>query len=227
MPTDSNVPNDAPRHLVVLGHPAPGSFNHAVAARYCAEIKACGQHAILRDLYALDFDPRLREDRRPGRQTGMSADVANELNHLRAADVLVLVYPIWFGMPPAIVKGYIDRVMGVALTPSAIRDHVPDSVLRNKRLTIFSSSGMTTSWLDGQGQLGALRQAFDEYLMGIFGMRSGGHVHFDAIVDGLKKQFVEENLFTVGEQARKLCSELLAERHAAQAHAAIAHTIRD
>jgi NAD(P)H dehydrogenase (quinone) len=227
MPATNSVPDDAPRHVVVLGHPSLGSFNHAVASRYCAAVRACGQHAILRDLYALDFDPRLREDRRPGRQTGMSADVANELSHLRAADVLVLVYPIWFGMPPAIVKGYIDRVMGVALTPSAIRDHVTDSVLRNKRLAIFSSSGMTASWLDEQGQLGALRQAFDEYLMGVFGMRSGGHVHFDAIVEGLKKQFVEENLFTVEEQARKLCSEILAERHEAKARAAIGDAAGD
>ncbi len=227
MLAEHTAPDDAPRHVVVLGHPSTGSFNHAVAARYCATVKACGQHAVLRDLYALDFDPRLRENRRPGRQDGMSGDVANELGHLRTADVVVLVYPIWFGMPPAIVKGYIDRVMGVALTPSAIREHVTDSILGSKRLTIFSSSGMTTSWLNEQGQLGALHQAFDRYLMDIFGMFDGGHVHFDAIVDGLKKQFVEENLLKVEETARKLCSDVHAEQHTAATRTIIGSAAND
>lgn len=208
------------RHVVVLGHPDPHSFNHAIAARYCAAVRACGQEAVVRDLYALDFDPRLHADHRPGRATNaLSADVARELGLLRGAAVILFVYPLWFGMPPAMIKGYVDRVLGGALTPNDIKNHVPDAILRGTRFATFSTSATTRAWLEEQGQWRALRQAFDVYLLSIFGMRDGGHVHFDAIVDPLDPHYAGETLLAVETQARALCSKALAERHAAAVEA--------
>ncbi|MEG3123388.1 NAD(P)H-dependent oxidoreductase [Sphingomonas sp. GB1N7] len=213
------------RHVVILGHPAPGSFNHEVAERYCQTVRDNGQEAVIRDLYALEFDPCLRADRRPGHATGMSADVAHEIGLLQQADVILLVYPIWFGMPPAIIKGYVDRVLGVALTPKDIRDHHTDSILTNKLFATFSSSATTRIWLDEQGQMESIRQAFDRYLMGIFGLRDGGHIHFGAIVEGMDARFIRQSLLDVGEQARKICSGIQATRHALKAHAALATSV--
>src|SRR5690242_16177972 len=69
------------RHVVVLGHPAAGSFNHQVAETYCQAVRACGQVALLRDLYASGFDPLLKADERLGHGTGaFAADVADELD---------------------------------------------------------------------------------------------------------------------------------------------------
>ncbi|MEO9129697.1 MAG: NAD(P)H-dependent oxidoreductase [Sphingomonas sp.] len=210
----ANGPNAVhpPRHVVVLGHPTPGSFNHAIAERYCATVRECGQEAIIRDLYALDFDPRLHTNRIPGRQTAMSADVAREISFLREADAIILVYPIWFGMPPAIIKGYVDRVMGVELTPAAIKDAIPDSILHDKGFGSFSSSAMTEIWLDEVGQMESVRRAFDGYLVKVFGMRDIGHVHFGAVVEGLSEAFARQNLQDVEDHAMKIC------RAAAEAH---------
>lgn len=220
---ESQAAGPAPiRHVVVLGHPDPGSFNHEVAERYCKAVRDIGHTAVVRDLYELDFDPRLRANRRPGHATGMSADVAHEIGLLRDADVLLFVYPIWFGMPPAIIKGYVDRVLGVALTPSDIRDHQPDSVLAGKWFGTFSSSATTRIWLDEHGQMESIRQAFDRYLMGIFGLRDAGHTHFGAVVEGMDARFVRESLYEVEEQARKICSTVGALRHAVKAKEAIA-----
>jgi NAD(P)H dehydrogenase (quinone) len=210
------------RHVVVLGHPQPGSFNHEMVKRYCETVHANGQEAVVRDLYALDFQPCLPANRRPGHATGMSSDVAHEIGLLRQADVLVFAYPIWFGMPPAIIKGYVDRVLGVALTPADIRDHHPDSVLAGKSFATFSSSATTRIWLDEQGQMEAIRQAFDRYLLAIFGMRDAGHTHFGAIVEGMDARFVRQSLLEVEEQARKICSQLAEARHSGEAQAALA-----
>ena len=176
----------------------------------------------MRDLYALEFDPCLSANCRPGHATGMSADVAREVAFLREADVVVMVYPIWFGMPPAIIKGYVDRVMGVALTPSDVRDHHVDSVLVGKAFATFSSSATTRIWLDEHGQMESIRQAFDRYLIGIFGMRDAGHVHFGAVVDGMNARFVSESLMEVEEHARKVCSQVAADRHSVNAQKALA-----
>lgn len=222
MPDTLTATSTPVRHVIVLGHPAPGSFNHEVAERYCKTVRENGQEAVVRDLYALEFDPCLRADRRPGHATGMSADVAHEIGFLRQADVIVFVYPIWFGMPPAIIKGYVDRVLGVALTPKDIRDHHTDSVLAGVSLTTLSSSATTRLWLDEHGQMGSIRQAFDRYLMGIFGMRDAGHVHFGAIVEGMSARFVREALLEVEEHARKVCSQIAAGRHSLKSAEAMA-----
>ncbi|QNA83721.1 NAD(P)H-dependent oxidoreductase [Sphingomonas sp. So64.6b] len=210
------IANRVPRHVVVLGHPAVDSFNHAIAEKYCATVRACGQEAVLRDLYALDFDPCLHVEHRPGHQTRpMSGDVAGEIALLRGGDTIVFVYPMWFGMPPAIIKGYVDRVLGEALTPRDIAHDVPDAILHGKLFATLSTSATTRPWLDEQGQLDSLRNAFDRYLLKIFGMRDGGHTHFDAIVEGQQEDHARRNLSNVEEQARRLCAELAAEHPAA------------
>ena len=205
----------SPHHVVVLGHPAPGSFNHAIADRYCSTVRACGQQVMLRDLYELGFDPRLYADHRPGRQTNTtSGDVGREMGLLLAADAIVLVYPIWFGMPPAMIKGYVDRVLGHALTPRDITKHVPDYVLSGRHFATFSTSATSLPWLDQQGQLESLKTTFDHYLLQIFGMIDAGHTHFAGIVEGLAKAEAEEILAAVETKARDTCAAIDARRTA-------------
>lgn len=213
------VPNTPIRHVVVLGHPAPASFNRAVAETYCETVRACGQEADLRDLYALGFDPLLKADERPGTPGfAPAADVQAELDRIAEASIITIIYPIWFGMPPAIVKGYVDRVLGAGFRARDIKTGVANPVLQAKRLMLFSSSASTRPWLEEKGQYQGLRQAFETYLSDIFGMEKAGHVHFDAIVEGLKPRFVGENLETVREKTRAVCAAMLAERHEAQLH---------
>lgn len=200
-------------HVVVLGHPASGSFNHAIAERYCLTVRACGQQVTLRDLYELGFDPRLYAEHRPGRPTNiLSGDVVGEMGILQNADAIVFVYPIWFGMPPAMIKGYVDRVLGHVLTPNDITKHVPDYVLADSHFATFSTSATTLPWLDQQGQLAALKLAFDHYLLQIFGLIDAGHTHFAGIVEGLGKAEADKILSTVEAKARETCRTIEAER---------------
>ena len=95
-------------HLIVLGHPSPDSFNAAVANRYAETVRASNQDAVVRDLYALGFDPLLTEaERKPGDADAPPDAVQSELDLVIKSDVLCFVYPLWFGMPPAMIKGYI------------------------------------------------------------------------------------------------------------------------
>lgn len=201
------------RHLIVLGHPGPDGFNHAVAATYGDAVRGSGQEPVLRDLYSLDFDPRLTAAERSASGQGTPGeDVRIELDLIRDCEVIALVYPIWFGMPPAIIKGYVDRVLGAGFAAANLKTGTPSAMLDGKRLIIFSSSATTRPWLEEQGQWQGLRQAFDLYLQNAFGFREVQHVHFDAVVDGGKPHYVDECLATVEDVARKLCATLLMER---------------
>lgn len=206
-----------PSHLVVLGHPDPKSFCATVARAYCEEIEALGQQVALRDLYALGFDPRLAANERSrDARLAAPADLARDIELLRGADVITLVYPIWFGLPPAIIKGYIDRVFGASFDARAIMDADKNPVLGGKRLMLFSSSASTRPWLEEKGQWVALRQAFEAYLRNIFGLRDAGHTHFDSIMLGVSQRVVDECLAVVRERARAVAAEILGEKRARQ-----------
>lgn len=212
--------SDPIRHVIVLGHPTPGSFNHQVADAYCETVRACGHEAILRDLYATGFDPLLKSgERRDATSPTSSTDVIAELAALENVRALVFVYPVWFGSPPAIIKGYIDRVFGAGFGAREVRFGVAHPLLAGARLITFSSSATTTPWLKDRGYI-SLRQAFDNYLTAVFAMREARRTHFDAVVDGLHERLVLEKLEAAREEATRMCAILDQEREHRALHPA-------
>jgi NAD(P)H dehydrogenase (quinone) len=101
------------RVLVVYCHPVPDSFNAAVRDAVLRGLKTAGHEAELVDLYAEGFNPVLSEGERRNYHTEGAniAPVADELARLKGADGLVFVYPTWWYGPPAMLKGWLDRVL--------------------------------------------------------------------------------------------------------------------
>lgn len=212
------MPNDPIRHLVVLAHPRDNSFNHQIAATYCETVRACGQEAFLRDLYANRFDPILETIPEPPELA-----VLYDLTEARRCDALVFVYPIWFGLPPAMIKGYVDRVLGAGFKPDHEHPQANDRFLAGRHMLSFSTSASTNAWLAEVGQAIALPEAFDRYLATVFGLATTEHVHIDSIVEGLNAAYAAEQLERVRQTARKLCATLLSASHRGGALAAVAH----
>ncbi|WP_076488725.1 NAD(P)H-dependent oxidoreductase [Alkalispirochaeta americana] len=101
--------------LVVLAHPNAGSLNHALATEAASVLEELGFSVIFHDLYAERFDPIL-EHREIPRDALQDTVVADHCAELRAAEGIVIIHPNWWGQPPAILKGWVDRVFraGVA-----------------------------------------------------------------------------------------------------------------
>jgi NAD(P)H dehydrogenase (quinone) len=112
----------------VLAHPEPQSFNGHLVRSGAAALEAEGWTTSVSDLYAMGFDPcerreffrnRLAPDRfdvqseqRHASETGTLPEaVVDELALLDRADLLVLQYPMWWHLPPAMLKGWFDRVL--------------------------------------------------------------------------------------------------------------------
>lgn len=135
--------------LVVLAHPRPGSLNHAVADAVADALRAAGARTELRDLYAEGFDPVLRPEETWTAGTDAAALLARTTDPLvrahrdlvAAADLLVVVHPNWWGKPPAMLAGWLDRVLvpGVAY---ALDDAggTPRSLLRLRGLLVVNTS---------------------------------------------------------------------------------------
>jgi putative NADPH-quinone reductase len=100
------------RVLVVYAHPCPESFTAAIRDRALASLAAAAHEARLVDLYAERFDPVLSADERRAYYTPGANEAGREehLAALRWAEALVFVYPTWWYGPPAMIKGWLDRV---------------------------------------------------------------------------------------------------------------------
>lgn len=199
----------AHRHAVILCHPDERSFNAAVAHTYCETVRSLGQQPILRDLYRLGFDPVLKAGERSVTEPlKLSGDVAAELESIRGADVFVLVYPIWFGTPPAMIKGYVERVFGSEFSYRDVHARRPHPLLSGKHLLSITSSGSTATWLDLSGAWMSLRNVFDNYLAKAFSMASSEHLHLESVVEGMTESSGREKLDRVKSFAASICARL-------------------
>lgn len=194
-------------HLVVLGHPGESSFNAAIAHQYNQTVQANYQEVVLRDLYALGFNPLLDETERTANSTdAVAADVRIELDLIEQCDVLTFVFPLWFGMPPAIIKGYVDRVLGAGFKSNEI-GKAEDGAFQGKQLAVLTTSASTLPWLEAHGMWISLRQSFDHYMGTIFGFSASGHYHAGSIVDNLSPLSAQQILHEVSEFARDVCAK--------------------
>ena len=204
---DRPSPPASVTHLIILGHPATESFNAAIAKRYVETVHTSHQKTVLRDLYALGFDPLLKESERfMSKDQPFSPDVEKELDMIRKCDVVTFIFPLWFGTPPAIIKGYVDRVFGAGfrLTDLATQNN---DLFGGKRLAVVTTSASTLPWLESQGVLISLRQSFEQYLKAIFGFAKSYHYHADSLVDNLDQANADRILCEVAEFARSICAE--------------------
>ena len=104
--------------LYIYCHPLPESFHAAIREAALAGLAEAGHRVDLLDLYAEGFDPVLSAEGRrhyhdvTQNQRGLEDYVAR----IKAADVLVMQFPTWCFGPPAMLKGFVDRLMmpGVA-----------------------------------------------------------------------------------------------------------------
>lgn len=209
--------SSAIRHVVILCHPEQESFNASVAHAYSTEVNRHGHEVLVRDLYAMGFHPVLKSAERPGAGFRQFADVEDELALLSTAAVFVLVYPLWFGTPPAMMKGYIERVLGTGVLPGDVQGRSAKGVLAGKRMLSFTSSGLKDIWLDEQGQLQSLITCFDHYLQNAFAMGPSRHFHYGSIVAGMDPRWVRQHLEDVRTQARAIVQDLEQERAATSA----------
>jgi putative NADPH-quinone reductase len=95
---------------IILAHPCPGSFNHAIAATAAETLGKLGHRVIQHDLYQEQFAPLLAEAE-IARDARLDEAVAQHCREIGAADGIIIVHPNWWAMPPAIIKGWLDRVL--------------------------------------------------------------------------------------------------------------------
>lgn len=200
---------DCPKHhYLVLANPSAKSFCHAVARTYVDEVLRQGQTAEICDLYGIALEPALRIEESFTHGDRHHPWVEAELKRVHASGALILVYPIWFGGPPAILKGYVDRVLGAHCGFRRFSEGGAQAAISGRYLLSVTTSGTSLDWLQERGQPRALRAGFDIYLERGFGLRDAGHVDLDEIVPNMSSARATHALAKVAEAAQMVCGLL-------------------
>ena len=137
---------------VYLAHPYEKSFNHAIFNRVNLVLDRLNIKTYTHDLYAEEFNPSLTV-RELGFDVSEDPQVLKYVDELMASDLLIFVHPNWWGMPPAILKGWIDRV----IRPPYAYDYPPDipagdppvQTMTGKRGLVFNTSNTPEEREDG------------------------------------------------------------------------------
>jgi len=131
------------RISVVLAHPRSGSFNHAIAAAAREQLITDGHQVDFHDLYAERFDPLLPESELAS-EGPIPGPLAQYCVEAAGADGFVIVHPNWWGQPPAILKGWIDRVLRAGVAYRFLEgdngEGIPVGLLRARAAIVFNTS---------------------------------------------------------------------------------------
>lgn len=136
------------RAVVIVANPNSSSFSHAIAARLREGLEASGHNVIVHDLYAEGFRAAMSAEEREayhGDVPVIDPLVIEHITDLRDAHTLVFVYPTWWSSLPAVLKGWLERVMvpGVGFVFDE-RHKVRPGLTNVKRLVGIATYG--SSW---------------------------------------------------------------------------------
>jgi len=129
--------------LVVLAHPNEHSFNHAIARTVCETLKVNNHQVTFLDLYKEGFDPLLPASEF-SKDTVLNQTIEHHCQILSGADGIVIVHPDWWGMPPAILTGWIDRVFRPGRAYRFVEgdsgEGIPEGLLKARAAVVLNTS---------------------------------------------------------------------------------------
>lgn len=128
---------------IILAHPNPGSFNHAIAKAAADTLRQNGHQVMLHDLCQEQFPPVFTPaELKPDAKLDPAVD--RHCGEIAHADGIVIVHPNWWGMPPAILKGWIDRVLRPEVAYRFVTNDkgegVPQGLLKAKSAIVFNTA---------------------------------------------------------------------------------------
>jgi putative NADPH-quinone reductase len=178
------------RVSIILAHPRPASFNHAIAEAAREALRQAGHTVNFHDLCAEHFDPLLP----PGelvRGAVLPPIIQQHCDEIVSADGVIVVHPNWWAQAPAILKGWLDRVlrMGVAYRfgTNEKGEGVPIGLLKAQWALVFTTSN-TPQAVDQRLYGDPLEGFWRTCVWGFCGVPHAKRVNYDVIITSTAEQ---------------------------------------
>jgi NAD(P)H dehydrogenase (quinone) len=128
---------------VIVAHPDASSFNHAIARTAADQLNKNGYDVVFHDLYEEKFDPNLPVEE-ISEKAQLSENISFHCTEVSQVQGIIIVHPNWWGQPPAILKGWVDRVLRPGLAyrfeEKDNGEGVPIGLLKASTAIIFNTS---------------------------------------------------------------------------------------
>lgn len=169
------------KHLIVYAHPHADSFNRAILNTAVEALEAQGHEVVVRDLYALEFQPVLSAADTASMRAGQNPqDIATEQKFITDADAITFIYPIWWTGLPAILKGYVDRVFAYGFAYASGEAGI-EKLLTGKKGLIINTHGTPSDIYDQIGMTAGMKMTSDVGIFEFVGIESVDHLFFGSI----------------------------------------------
>lgn len=189
-------------HLILLAHPNPKSFSTWLTDEITEHLVLQGHNVVVRDLYAIGFNPVLtRSDLALLQQGETPEDIKREQDILKDADEITVIYPLWWDNAPAILRGYFERIYtnGFAFKYT---DKGMVGLLTGKKVRIFTPMGNSYANYEANGGIEIMRRSFDVCNFETCGMEVIEHMYFDH-VPSANRETLEEYINKAKESYRQ------------------------
>ena len=180
------------KFLLVYSHPNPGSFNKAIAQTLTSSLQEAGHEVRIRDLYDMGFDPVLKGHELEGfKEKKYPEDIKVEQEHVRWADILVFISPVWWGSFTALLRGYMDRVFSLNFAYTADNK----GLLTDKKVYTINTIGAPEHVYEDSGMFKAMDLTLDLGIFQFCGITVLGHKYYSFVVacsDDERKMMLED-----------------------------------
>ena len=128
---------------LILAHPNPQSFNHAIAHTILNYLENKGHKVFFHDLYQERFNPLLFHQEFE-REAPLPPEIQVHCREIARAEGIVIIHPNWWGQPPAVLKGWVDRVIRPGIAYEFLAgdsgEGIPRGLLRASAALVFNTS---------------------------------------------------------------------------------------
>ncbi len=194
---------------VILAHPDKASFNHAIASILVDQLEINRHDVSFHDLYAENFSPLLVCDE-IAKEAVLPETVKSHCEEVREAGGIIVIHPNWWGQPPAILKGWIDRVIRPGIAYEFLEgdsgEGIPNGLLKAEAAVVFNTSN-TLPEREHQIFADPLETIWRNCIFGLCGVDNFYRRTFSTVVDSTeseRKEWLNE--------ARTLIDKIFPER---------------
>jgi len=183
-------------HLIIYAHPSEDSFSKKLMERIKSSSESLNK-VIVRDLYDMEFNPVLTKKELNKLKEGKIADdVDQEQEYIEEADIVTLIYPLWWASFPAILKGYIDRVFSYGFAYQAGENGI-EGLLGGRGVVMHTSMGNAVTEDDEKKLLPNLTMTQGTEVFGFCDMDIMQHFFYPEIMSASeeeKETFIENTV---------------------------------
>lgn len=199
---------------IILAHPRKNSFNHAIAHAAEEVLLAEGVKVFFHDLYEENFPPVL-PDGEEKRDVKLPSIIGQHCEEIKSVDGIIVVHPNWWGQPPAILTGWIDRVFRPGVTYRFIEgdqgEGIPQGLLKAHIAMVFNTAN-TSAKREMQLFKDPLQTLWQNCIFGLCGVDNFVRKMFTIMVTSTPQQR-EEWLLEVKDLTKKAIQDVKSHKH--------------